>query len=105
MNVIDDDLKVKDLWCNETWDFSTRVVTRIPQLIKHCIMAVSIHSLHVVDDCVVWADNISGVYTTKLANLWLLHRNGHAHHKSKMELALEIKCPREDHHAYLSDIS
>lgn len=63
VNVIDDDRKAKDLWCNETWDFS-RVVTHIPQLIKHCIMAVSIHSLHVVDDCVVWADNISGVYTT-----------------------------------------
>jgi hypothetical protein len=47
INVMDGDLKVKDLWFNGTWDFS-KVVTHILELIKQCIMAIPILLFHVI---------------------------------------------------------
>lgn len=71
VNILDTDLRVKDVWQNNNWNLNT-LYTFLPDQLKLKILGVPLVQNSDLDDCIVWSLSASGEYTSKIAYLWLV---------------------------------
>jgi len=74
VHISDLDLRIKDLWLADTWNFNNLVMV-LPDFVKHLIMTVHIPSTPCPTNMVIWGMNDTCFYTSKPTFLWLLNRS------------------------------
>ncbi|KAK7247639.1 hypothetical protein RIF29_42526 [Crotalaria pallida] len=70
VHVTDTEMRVCDAWKDGAWSLND-CYTPIPDTIKNLIQVVSIPLAHVMEDAIVWCEDVRSVYSAASGYLWL----------------------------------